>query len=529
MTPRPGFVLEVDRSTPPTLFWHGESFRLERLPNGSRIIYPPEPLDGLVDPRAKIAEALENPRGDSEPLSALLRAGMKLTIAFDDVSLPLPQMKKPDIRQLVIETVLEQAAQAGVEDVELIAALALHRRMTDSELRHALGDRIYDAFAPKGLLSQHDAEDPDNLLFIGETDSGEEVELNKRAATSDLLVYVNINLVSMDGGHKSVATGLASYRSIRHHHNVKTMLHSKSFMDKDNSELHSSNWRMGQLIKDSGIKIFQIETTLNTNTFPSPFEFLQKREWEWSLKDRGSFLASSKPLKRTPPWAAREILQSVRSPYSLTGVNAGEVEAVHEITVRNVYRQQLVQVSGQSDIITMGLPFIGPYNVNSIMNPILVYCLGLGYFFNMYKGKPLVRKGGVLIMSHPTRWEFDPVFHPSYIDFFEQVLSETTDPLQIEAKYEESFATDPWYIHLYRKGHAYHGVHPFYMWYWGAHALDHLGGVVILGGDAKATARLGFTPASTMQDALEIAKTITGPDPTITHLHSPPLLMAEVK
>ena len=26
--PRPGFVLEVDRSTPPTLFWHGESFRL---------------------------------------------------------------------------------------------------------------------------------------------------------------------------------------------------------------------------------------------------------------------------------------------------------------------------------------------------------------------------------------------------------------------------------------------------------------------------------------------------------------------
>ena len=27
--PRPGYVLEVDRSTPPTLFWHGEGFRLE--------------------------------------------------------------------------------------------------------------------------------------------------------------------------------------------------------------------------------------------------------------------------------------------------------------------------------------------------------------------------------------------------------------------------------------------------------------------------------------------------------------------
>ena len=38
-------------------------------------------------------------------------------------------------------------------------------------------------------------------------------------------------------------------------------------------------------------------------------------------------------------------------------------------------------------------------------------------------------------------------------------------------EFEESFATDPWYIHLYRTGHAYHGVHPFYMWYWCAHAL----------------------------------------------------------
>ena len=43
-----------------------------------------------------------------EPLSGHLRAGMKVTIAFDDVSLPLPAMAKPDIRQTVIEVVLER-------------------------------------------------------------------------------------------------------------------------------------------------------------------------------------------------------------------------------------------------------------------------------------------------------------------------------------------------------------------------------------------------------------------------------------
>jgi len=528
MSPRPGFVLEVDRSSPPTLFWHGEGFRLERLPEGSRVVYPPEPLPALADPVGAIRHALEHPLGDSQPLSSLLRPGMRLTIAFDDVSLPLPPMRRPDVRQLVIEQVLDMAAAAGVDDVVLVAALALHRRMTEGELRHALGDRIYDAFAPHGLLQQHDAEDPANLVHLGHTDLGEDVELNKRAATSDLLVYVNINLVAMDGGHKSVATGLASYRSLRHHHNAQTMRHSRSFMDQHRSELHSSNWRMGRLIAAQGVKVFQIETTLNTDTFPEQFRFLQRREWEWSARDRAAFVASSAALARTPERVRRAVFHAIKAPHRLTSVQAGEVEAVHERTTEHVHRQQLVVVEGQSDVLTMGLPYICPYNVNSIMNPVLVACLGLGYFFNLYRGKPLVREGGVVILSHPTPWAFHPGHHPSYIDFFEQVLTETTDPVGI-GKYEESFATDPWYIHLYRTGHAYHGVHPFYMWYWCAHALEHLGAVIVVGGDRAAVRRLGFKPASTLADALEMATDVVGPDPTVTHLHAPPLMLAEVQ
>jgi hypothetical protein len=213
----------------------------------------------------------------------------------------------------------------------------------------------------------------------------------------------------------------------------------------------------------------------------------------------------------------------------MTSVQAGEVEAVHAITTDNVWDQQGVVIEGQTDILTMGLPYISPYNVNSILNPILVACLGLGYYFNMYRGKPLVREGGVVIMTHPTPWEFNPVHHPSYIDFFEQVLSQTTDPIEVADRFEESFATDPWYIHLYRTGHAYHGVHPFYMWYWCAHALQHLGGVIIVGGDEAAVHRLGFRAASTLSDALEMAKDIVGTSPTLTHLHNPPILMADVQ
>jgi Lactate racemase N-terminal domain len=527
---RPGFVREVDRSTPPILFHHGEGFRLERLPPGrSRVLYPAEPVDPLDDPDGAIRQALLEPI-DSEPLPALLKPGMKLTIAFDDISLPLPPMRKPDIRQRVIEAVLDMAAEAGVDDVHLIAALALHRRMTDDELRHALGDRIFDAFHRTGQLYNFDAEDPDGLEHLGTTDQGEDVEISKRAVESDLVVYVNINLVAMDGGWKSTATGLASYRSLRHHHNVHTLRHSRSLMDRPNSALHTSNWRMGKVIRDAGVKIFQIETTLNNNVFGQdlPMSVLQKREWEWTTRDRVAFLALDKGVGLLPKRAARSAFMAWQAPHEMTSVQAGEVEAVHEVTTGHVHRQHLVPVDGQTDILTMGLPYICPYNVNSIMNPILVMCLGLGYFFNLYRGRPLVREGGVVIMSHPTPWDFHPVHHPSYIDFFEQVLAETTDPVEIESKYEEDFANDEWYRHLYRTSYAYHGVHPFYMWYWGAHALEHLGGVIVVGGHDETVRRLGYRPASTLADALEMATDLVGPQPTLTYLKNPPLLMADV-
>jgi hypothetical protein len=52
--------------------------------------------------------------------------------------------------------------------------------------------------------------------------------------------------------------------------------------------------------------------------------------------------------------------------------------------------------------------------------------------------------------------------------------------------------------------------------------------VIVVGGDRAAVRRLGFSPASTLEDALELAEDVVGRDPTITHLRVPPLLMAEV-
>jgi hypothetical protein len=147
----------------------------------------------------------------------------------------------------------------------------------------------------------------------------------------------------------------------------------------------------------------------------------------------------------------------------------------------------------------------------------------------MYRNKPLVREGGVAIMYHPVPWEFHTIHHPSYIDFFEEVLADTTEPKEIEDRYEERYATDPWYVHLYRTSNAYHGVHPFYMWYWGAHGRDHCGDVIFVGGEPKSVARLGYRRADSLRDALEMAKDSVGPSPSITYFHAPPIMIADVR
>ena len=131
---RPGFVLDVDDRTPPVLVASGDTFRLERLPAGARVVYPADSLPAVHAADA-IAAALDNPVG-SDPLSARLRPGMRLTITFDDNTAPVPAMTSPDLRAKIMEAVLTRAAAAGVDDVALIAAIGLNRRQSAAELRH---------------------------------------------------------------------------------------------------------------------------------------------------------------------------------------------------------------------------------------------------------------------------------------------------------------------------------------------------------------------------------------------------------
>ena len=88
--------------------------------------------------------------------------------------------------------------------------------------------------------------------------------------------------------------------------------------------------------------------------------------------------------------------------------------------------------------------------------------------------------------------------------------------------YEKEFAQNPSYVHLYRKGNAYHGAHPFYMWYWGENGRQHVRHVIAAGAEnAHVPAMLGWERADNLTEAIAMARNYMGNSAEITMLHQP--------
>ncbi|HEY6299017.1 MAG TPA: lactate racemase domain-containing protein, partial [Candidatus Binatus sp.] len=98
---RKELVVKLNRRSERRIIPYGEEFLFEKLPAGTRVIYPPPPLDPLADPDQAIRYALLHPE-NQDPLFAQLSPNMRVTIAIDDISLPLPQMRRPDIRERLL-------------------------------------------------------------------------------------------------------------------------------------------------------------------------------------------------------------------------------------------------------------------------------------------------------------------------------------------------------------------------------------------------------------------------------------------
>ena len=426
---------------------------------GPRIQAPP-------DQEAVVREALANPLGLPR-IREMVQPGARVLIAFDDPTAPA----FGNVRTIAIEAVLDELREAGVPEsnVTLVCANALHRKWTHNELARVLGQPLVDRFGDR--LFCHDAEDPDAIVDLGETESGYAVDVHRLVVESALTVYVNAaNHLGFNGGWKSVAVGLSTWRSISHTHTPDGM----SMSVRGNRMHHVFEEQGRHIEKRLGKRVFKFETVL------------------------------ANPAAIGHCWAG--------------GIDETRAAAMEFQASRHRPRRE--QAREKADIVVYGIPAWSPYATFATMNPILtLISSGLGYLGGYIEalGKP----GCSVIIATPCPEQWDMEHHPSYKEVWERVLPELRDPYEITHRFGDHFATRQDYIEQYRFGVAFHPIHGILATH-PLKRLRHAGRIYVAGpDDPRVPEHIGFIPAVSVEEAIASARRHHGPDTTIACIRNP--------
>lgn len=504
---RPGFVLEVDERTPPLLVSEGAGCRLERLPLGTRVAYPAESRATASDPVDAIGDALAAPLGQP-PVAAQLRPGMKLALVFTDGSRPALRMVRPDVRTQALEHILTLAADAGVDDVRLVAANGLRRADTAEEIRDLVGERVHRSFHSDGLIGPHDAEAPDTVEIA------DGVRVNRVLAEADLVIDVAVVTEAGQTGWHQLATGLTG---------ASTAWSLVGFAGGPERIAG-----VGRTLA-AHLRVCHVEIVVDQHLPAGRSTFLGKREWEWNIRDRVNALVLRRLQGLASHGVGRSLSDAPSAPYGVLAVHAGAVDAVAAATGAVLEAHRVVEIGHAADVVIAGPAPVTEHNQGVVMNPLIAAWDTLAHTFAAHTGTPAVRPGGVMILFHPLSQEFSARCHAASADFFDKVLPLTTDAATIRNEFEAPFVTDEWYVNLYRTQHAFHGTHPLQLWYALQAAVAHCSDIIWVGADRASAERMGFRAASTLPDALEIASAAVGRTPDILHLHTPPALVADAE
>jgi hypothetical protein len=451
---------------------YGDKMLGVRLPDSVQNATPglSTSLPPVDDIQGEIRKALENPLGRS-PIRDMVKPNWKVTISFDDPTVPC----FAPVWEPAIKLVLDELEKGGVKksNVTLLCANALHRKFTRRELANILGKGLVKEFGYR--LICHDAEDFENLSYLGLSKSGYDVEINKLVTDSDLTIYVNtVVWRGFNGGWKSICVGLASYRCIRWHHTPDSMS-----MSMDKNQMHGILDEMGGLVEEKVGKerIFKIETVL-----ANPLQV--HKVWAGGITE----------TRR----AALELMKSQLKP-----------------------RREILQE--KADIVLYGIPDWSPYAAFSVMNPILtLLSTGLGYFGGVIEA--MGKLGCTTILVSPVKNRWNHTHHPTHQEIWQNILPNYRDPYEILDIFEEDFAHREEYIYKYRFCYGFHPVHGLMTTY-PLKRLRHTSKVIVAGAeDPSLITHLGFEPAATVEEAIERAQGIHGKGASVAFAQYPMLM-----
>lgn len=204
-------------------FPYGMSYIEVELPQNTFLVLSRLP-SGFSEEQAKdvINNAIRMPI-ESESLESLTRGCKNITILITDKTRPTPN-------KLILPILLRHLHNIGVkkEMIKIIIATGLHKPHTRSEILELVGREIADEYE----IYSHNAEDKDNLVYLGTTTFNTKVYVNKDVVRSDLVIGVGLlephYFAGYSGGRKLILPGVSGAETIWHNHSFKMLSHPKA-------------------------------------------------------------------------------------------------------------------------------------------------------------------------------------------------------------------------------------------------------------------------------------------------------------
>lgn len=218
--------------------------------------YEPAAIPLKENVRKEIEQALSNPI-EMDRIGGLVRPGMRIAIVIDDGSRPTP------IAQ-VIPPVIDELTQSGVslEMITVVPAIGVHRGMEEKEFFTRIGNEYSGSIR----WENHNCDDPDKMVYLGETSRNTPVWINKTVAQADLVISIGCIephiIASFGGGYKNIVPGVAGRITIAHNHTLNCAPQTFNMVGQpiDHNPMRLDLEEAASLI--SG-KVFIINTILN--------------------------------------------------------------------------------------------------------------------------------------------------------------------------------------------------------------------------------------------------------------------------
>jgi len=190
----------------------------------------------LLSPDAELLAKLRSPNA-SPPLRELAKGRRNACILICDVTRPVPN-------ELILRRVLEDLESAGIgrDQILILVATALHRPNLGDELAEMVGQHIYENYR----IENHDGQDRDAHVYLGESPNGVPIWIDSRYAEADLKVATGLIephfMAGYSGGRKLICPGVAGLETIKVWHGPQFLEHPSADTDiLEGNPVHEEN------------------------------------------------------------------------------------------------------------------------------------------------------------------------------------------------------------------------------------------------------------------------------------------------